>query len=67
MPARSKVAMLPEEVRTELERRIIERSFSGYQDLADWLQTKGYQIAHDSVQRHGQARATNRSDEAAHS
>jgi Protein of unknown function (DUF3486) len=53
MPARSKVAMLPEEVRTELERRIIERSFSGYQDLADWLQTKGYQIAHDSVQRHG--------------
>ena len=53
MPARSKVAMLPEEVRTELERRIVERSFSGYQDLADWLQTKGYQIAHDSIQRHG--------------
>jgi len=53
MPARSKVAMLPEEVRTELERRIIERSFSGYHDLADWLRAQGYQIAHDSIQRHG--------------
>jgi len=53
MPARSKVAMLPEEVRAELERRIVERSFSGYQDLADWLQAQGYQIAHDSIQRHG--------------
>jgi len=53
MPARSKVAMLPEEVRTELERRIVERSFSGYHDLADWLQAQGYQIAHDSIQRHG--------------
>ena len=53
MPARSKVAMLPEEVRNELERRILERSFSGYHDLADWLQAQGYRIAHDSVQRHG--------------
>ena len=53
MPARSKVAMLPEEVRNELERRIVERSFSGYHDLADWLQAQGYHIAHDSIQRHG--------------
>jgi hypothetical protein len=53
MPARSKVAMLPNDVRNELERRIIERSFGGYQDLADWLQAQGYRIAHDSVQRYG--------------
>ncbi len=53
MPARSKVAMLPGEVRTELERRIVERAFSGYQDLAEWLQAQGCHIAHDSVQRHG--------------
>jgi Protein of unknown function (DUF3486) len=53
MPARSKVAMLPKEVRNELERRIVERSFSGYRDLADWLQAQGYHIAHDSIQRHG--------------
>ena len=53
MGVRSKVAMLPEEVRTELERRIVEQAFSGYQDLAEWLQGQGYSIAHDSVQRHG--------------
>ncbi len=53
MPVRSKVAMLPAEVRVELERRIVARAFSGYQDLAEWLQAQGYHIAHDSVQRYG--------------
>jgi hypothetical protein len=32
MPPRSKVAMLPQEVRDELERRIAERAFSGYEE-----------------------------------
>src|SRR5260370_14755727 len=45
--------MLAGEVRTEVERRIVERAFSGYQDLAEWLQAQGCHIAHDSVQRHG--------------
>jgi hypothetical protein len=53
MGMRSKVAMLPEAIRTELERRIVERGFRGYQELADWLQERGYQIAEDSVQRYG--------------
>jgi Protein of unknown function (DUF3486) len=53
MPPRSKVAMLPQEVRDELERRIAERAFSGYEELAGWLQEQGYQIAEDSVQRYG--------------
>ncbi len=53
MPARSKVAMLPHDVLTELERRMKERAFSGYRELAQWLQTQGYQIADDSVQRYG--------------
>jgi hypothetical protein len=53
MGVRSKVAMLPEEVRIELERRIVARAFSGYQDLAEWLQKQGFQIAEDSVQRYG--------------
>jgi hypothetical protein len=53
MPARSKVAMLPDELRTELERRMAERAFSGYQELAEWLQSEGYPISDDSVQRHG--------------
>jgi len=45
--------MLPESVRAELERRMVERAFSGYEDLADWLRQQGYQIAHDGVRRHG--------------
>ena len=53
MPPRPKVYALPEEVRAELERRIVERTFSGYEDLAAWLQGQGFQIADDSVQRHG--------------
>lgn len=53
MPPRSKVAMLPQDVRNELERRIVERAFSGYEELAAWLQEQGYQIAEDSVQRYG--------------
>ena len=53
MPLRSKVAMLPAEVRNELERRIAERAFSGYQELAEWLRAQGHQIAYDSIQRHG--------------
>jgi Protein of unknown function (DUF3486) len=27
--------------------------FGGYQELAEWLQQQGYQIAADSVQRYG--------------
>jgi hypothetical protein len=53
MPLRSKVAVLPDEVRDELERRIVENAFGGYQDLSEWLHGQGYQIAHDSVQRYG--------------
>src|SRR5437870_5865881 len=53
MPARSQVAMLPDELRTELERRMSERAFGGYQELAEWLQAQGYPISDDSVQRHG--------------
>jgi hypothetical protein len=53
MPARPKIAMLPRALRTELERRIVERAFSGYRDLAEWLQGQGYRIAHDSLQRYG--------------
>jgi hypothetical protein len=53
MPPRSKVALLPQEIRDELERRIVQRVFTGYEELAAWLQQQGYQIAEDSVQRYG--------------
>jgi Protein of unknown function (DUF3486) len=53
MGIRSKVAMLPAAVRAQLDRLIVERAFSGYQALAEWLQAQGYRIADDSVQRYG--------------
>src|SRR5215472_5266287 len=53
MPPRSKIAMLPQAMRDELERLIVERAFSGYKELADWLQKQGYEIAENSVQRYG--------------
>jgi hypothetical protein len=53
MGIRSKVAVLPAAVRDELDRLIVERAFSGYQALAEWLQGQGYRISDDSVQRYG--------------
>ena len=54
MPRRSKVAVLPEEVRAELDRRLVAGSFSGYVELAEWLTGQGYPISHASVHRHGE-------------
>src|SRR2546423_8713418 len=53
MGIRSKVAVLPAAVRGELDRLMVERAFSGYQALAEWLQGQGYRISDDSVQRYG--------------
>src|SRR5438105_596 len=53
MPRRSNVAMLPAEVRTNVERKMTDRAFSGYQQLARELEAQGYEISDDSLQRHG--------------
>ncbi len=53
MAVRSKVQMLPEEVRDELNRRLIEGGFSDYQGLADWLTEQGFEISPSSVHRYG--------------
>src|SRR5690348_639502 len=53
MGSRSKIAILPAPVRDKLDNLIVERAFSGYKDLADWLQQQGYSIGRNSVQRHG--------------
>src|SRR5947207_15448182 len=45
MGIRSKVALLPAAVRTEIDRLIVERAFSGYQSLAEWLQAQGYRMS----------------------
>jgi hypothetical protein len=45
--------MLPAAVRTELHRLIVERAFSSYHAIAEWLQAQGFHISDDSVQRYG--------------
>ncbi len=48
------MAMLPEEVKSELEKRLRESRFSNYTELTDWLQAQGFQISRSAVHRHGQ-------------
>lgn len=54
MPARSKVIQLPEEIRAELDARLVRTGFSGYADLEAWLAEKGYQIGKSSLHRYGE-------------
>lgn len=49
------MSRLPEEVRSELEHRLVTGGFAGYRQLAAWLQDQGFEISHASVHRHGQA------------
>jgi hypothetical protein len=49
---RSKVELLPEEIRQELEQRLIKGGFSGYVGLAEWLNSLGYEITKSSVHRY---------------
>lgn len=53
MPARSKVEGLPDDIRVELDRRLVAGAFSGYAQLADWLTEQGHPISHAAVHRHG--------------
>lgn len=49
MPPRSKIDLLPQDVREELEQRLVGSSFSGYRGHAEWLQSKGYEIRKSAV------------------
>jgi len=46
--------MLPEEIRAELNRRLISGGFSGYEALAEWLGEQGWEFSKSSVHRYGQ-------------
>ena len=53
MAPRSSMEMLPENVRREFERRLIENGFSNYSELAAWLNKQGYQISRSAAHRYG--------------
>jgi hypothetical protein len=55
MPARAKIKMLDLKLRAELDRRLIDGSFSDYRGLAKWLTEKGCKIGPKAVQRYGSA------------
>ena len=50
---RSKVIALPTELKEQLDRKLVEGSFSGYKGLETWLGEQGFQISHSSLQRYG--------------
>ena len=53
MPRRAKVALLPEEIRRELDRRLIAGAFGGYVDLAEWLNDQGCEIGKSALHQYG--------------
>ncbi|MCD7099107.1 DUF3486 family protein [Stenotrophomonas sp. MMGLT7] len=54
MPPPSKIDQLPEDVRAELEQRLISNGFSGYVALSEWLADAGYSIGKSALGVHGQ-------------
>jgi hypothetical protein len=53
MPARSKIAQLPELMRKQLDAKLITNAFSDCRGLSAWLAGQGYSISKDAVNRHG--------------
>lgn len=53
MARRSKVSALPSGVLDDLNAQLIERGFSGYVELADWLKSIGFDISKSALHRHG--------------
>ena len=53
MPPRSKVGLLPDRVREDLEHRLIRGGFSGYRELSAWLGEQGFEISKSSLHSWG--------------
>lgn len=58
MARRSKVSALPPEVLDDLNAQLIQRGFSGYEELTAWLKNLGYDISKTAIFRHGSALET---------
>ena len=55
MPPPSKIHMLDEDTRRELEDKIVANGFGGYVQLSEWLADKGYSIGKSAVGQYGQS------------
>jgi hypothetical protein len=54
MPARSKITMLPDDIRAEFERLLITKAFSDYAGFEAWFREKGFEISRSAIHRFGQ-------------
>lgn len=54
MAKRKAVEQLPEQVRSDLNQQLVARGFAGYEDLAAWLKSIGYDISKSALHRYGQ-------------
>lgn len=50
----SKIALLPEEMRRELDHRLIGSGFGNLQGLSDWLSEHGHSISKSAIHRYSQ-------------
>ena len=55
MPPRSAIIQLPDEVKTELDQRLLAGGFAGYVSLAVWLEDQGFSISKSALHRYGSA------------
>lgn len=53
MPQRPAVLQLPDELRKDLDRRLLDGGFSGYVGLSEWLNQQGYAISKSALHRYG--------------
>lgn len=49
MPPRSKIDMLPDDVRADLEERLLVGRTQGYVELAAWLAARGYPVGKSAI------------------
>lgn len=55
MARRPGVVDLPEDLRAELDARLVKNGFSDYSGQAAWLADEGHDISRSALHRHGQA------------
>lgn len=49
-----KIALLPEDLRRELDSRLVRGAFSGYHELSAWLDEQGFEIGKSAIHVYGQ-------------
>ncbi|WP_421864364.1 DUF3486 family protein [Marinobacter adhaerens] len=53
MPPRSKIYDLPQDLREELNERLVNTGFQDYDGLTDWLEERGFKLSRSAVHRYG--------------